>query len=576
MTTKNLAVPLPRYRTWLGLPRQVWVQYSTLILTAVLVLAPILPILYQSLIDRPLYDAGGVLTLQNYVNLFTDAEFDKVVVNSLIFGVLTTVLSVTLGTLLAVLIGRTNLPGARFLGDVLLWPMYLSPLVLAFGWVLIYGPSGYITLWVQTRIGTTPWNLYTIPGMALVAAVSQVPLAYLYCSSSVRVADASLEDAARVSGAKPMRVLRTVTLPLLRPPILYSAILIFSSALEMLSIPLILGRPVGIDFFASFLYVRGLLSSTPDYGILGAAAMLLLLIATALLLVQIKLLGNTARFVSLRGKATRPRLFDLGPLRWVAAILVWLYILLGAVVPVLGLIARAFTSFLTPLVSPLTVLTMDNVKLIFSYPVYVRSITNSLIIAVLGGIVTTLFVLVVVLVSQRSKFRPGRALEFLALSPRAMPGIIISIGFFWAFVILRPLGPLRNTIFALLIAFSVRYIPTSYGAVSPMLMRVSSEIDQAARTVGADWWTTSTRILARLVTPALYASFVLVFIQLIKEYSAAAFLVAPGSEVMGLTTLQFWMQGDTGPVAALAVIQVLITAAVVFIGRRILGVRTHA
>lgn len=576
MTINNAALPLPRYRRLLGLPRQIWVQYSTLLLTAVLVLAPILPILYQSLIDRPLYDAGGVLTLQNYVNLFTDAEFDRVVVNSLIFGVLTTVISVVLGALLAILIGRTDIPGARFLGDVLLWPMYLSPLVLAFGWVLIYGPSGYITLWVQTRLGVTPWNLYTIPAMALVAAVSQVPLAYLYCSSSVRVADASLEDAARISGARPLRVLRTVTIPLLRPPILYSAILIFSSALEMLSIPLILGRPVGIDFFASFLYVRGLLSSTPDYGILGAAAMLLLLIATALLFVQMKLLGNTARFVSLRGKATRPRLFELGPLRWVAAVLVWLYIVLGAVVPVLGLVARAFTSFLTPLVSPLTVLTLDNVKLIFSYPVYVRSITNSLIIAVLGGIITTLFVLVIVLVSQRSGFRAGRALEFLALSPRAMPGIIISIGFFWAFVILRPLGPLRNTIFALLIAFSVRYLPTSYGAVSPMLMRVGSEIDQAARTVGADWWTTSTRILARLVTPALYASFVLVFIQLIKEYSAAAFLVAPGSEVMGLTTLQFWMQGDTGPVAALAVIQVIITAVVVFVGRKLLGVKTHA
>lgn len=552
------------------------IQYSITIITAILVLAPILPILYQSLMDRPLYDAGGILNLDNYVNLLTNPAFHKVIGNTLLFALLTTVISVTGGTVLAVLIGRTDMPGRNLLGSMLLWPLYLSPLVVAFGWALMYGPAGYVTIFIKTLTGGHAWNLYTVAGMAVVASMAEIPLAYLYCSSSASVADPSLEDAARTAGAGPLKIFLSVTLPLMRPPMLTSAVLIFTASLEMLSIPLLMGSPSGIDFFSSFLYTQGLLAATPDYGLIGAAAVLLLVLVTGLVLLQGRLLRDSARFISVRGKAARPRLFKLGWLRWVGFGLTGFFLLIGAVIPMGGILLRSFTSFLSPLVSPWSSLTLENWTSIFAYDAYVRSIKNSILIAGIGGAAATIFIALIALVAQRSQFRFRKLLNFLALYPRAMPGLIVGIGFFWAMVLVPSTGWLRNSILGLTIAFSVRNIPTGFGAVSSMLMRLGPELDQAARTMGADWWTTCRLILFKLLKPALYSSFVLLFVQFLKEYSSAAFLFAPGSEVMGITMLQFWYQANTGPVAALAVLQILITVLFVYLSRKALGVRLYA
>jgi iron(III) transport system permease protein len=569
-TRRRVLLRLPQVRN------EHLIQYGVAGLTAALVLAPLLPVLYTSFLDRPLYDPGGIVSLDNYVRLFSDPAFHKVIGNTVSFAILTTIISVGLGVLMAVVIGRTDIPGRSILSEILLWPIYLSPLVIAFAWVIMYSPAGFGTLFIKHFLHIKPWNLYSIPGMAMVASVALMPIAYLYCSSSAAVADPALEDAARSMGAGPLRILLSVTLPLMRPPILYSAVLIFTIGLEVLSIPMILGGPVGIDFFSSFLYNRWLGGAQPDYGLVGAAAVVLLVIVTGLVLLQNSLLRETARFVTVRGKATRPHIFKLGQLRWILFAFICLYLLVAAVLPMIGLIMQAFTKFLTPLAPPWRFLTLNNMIVIFSYPAYVRSITNSILIALIGGFVTTLFVALIALVAHRSEFRFRRLLDFLAIYPRTMPGMIVGIGFFWALVMAKPLGPIRNTIWALTIAFGVRYLPTAFGAISPMLARIGAELDDAARTVGASWWTTSWTILLKLLKPALYSSFILLFIQLIKEYGSAVFLVAPGSEVMGLTMLQFWVQGETGPVAALSLLQVAITMVIVYAGRKIFKVRIYA
>jgi len=569
-TRPRVLLRLPRVRT------EHLIQYGVAGLTAVLVLAPLLPVLYTSFLDRPLYDPGGVVSLDNYVRLFSDPAFHRVIGDTFTFAVLATIISVGLGVLMAIVIGRTDVPARSILAEILLWPIYLSPLVIAFAWVIMYSPAGFGTLLIKNMLHIQPWNLYSIPGMAMVASVAMMPIAYLYCSSSAAVADPALEDAARSIGAGPLRILLSVTLPLMRPPILYSAVLIFTIALEVLSIPMILGGPVGINFFSSYLYNQWLGGARPDYGLVGAAAVVLLAIVTVLVLVQNSLLRESARFVTVRGKASRPHIFKLGRQRWILFAFICVYLLLAAILPMIGLTMRAFTKFLTPLAPPWRFLTLNNMQVIFSYPAYVRSITNSILIALIGGFVTTLFVALVALVAHRSEFRFRRVLDFLAIYPRTMPGMIVGIGFFWALVMVKPLGPIRNTIWGLTIAFGVRYLPTAFGAIAPMLARLGAELDDAARTVGASWWTTSWAILLKLLKPALYSSFILLFIQLIKEYGSAVFLVAPGSEVMGLTMLQFWVQGETGPVAALSLLQVIITMVIVYVGRKLFKVRIYA
>ncbi len=174
-----------------------------------------------------------------------------------------------------------------------------------------------------------------------------------------------------------------------------------------------------------------------------------------------------------------------------------------------------------------------------------------------------------------SDFPARRPLTYLALYPRAIPGIIVGIGFLWTFLLIPGLGAIRNTVFGLTLAFIARYIPYGFGAVSPALLRIGEELDRAARVVGAGWTTTAARILLPLLRGALYSGYALLFITFLKEYASAVFLFARGSEVMGTTMIELWRQGDSGPVAALAVVQVGITALWLAVARRLVGGDLH-
>lgn len=576
-STVRHQLPVPRYRRLLGLRRETWIQYAAFLLVLLLVLAPLVPTLIQSFLDEAIFEDGPAFTPSAYVRMFTEAGFGQVIWNSVQLAVLTTIFAMVMSITLAVILIRVRIPGGRIMSNILLWPVYISPLVLAFGFILIYGPAGYVTEIVSMVTGhEEPWNLYTIPGMAITSAVAFVPLGYLYCSNALRMADTSLENAARTCGAGPLRVIWSVILPMLRPPILYASLLIFTAALEELSIPLLYGNPVGIDTFATFIYSRGLEQATPDYGILGASSMFVLVILGLLVFIQAMVLRNSRRFISVRGRATRESRFEIGKFRWVGFAFVLCYLIFGPLLPLLGLVARAFTQVLSPLVSPLEVLSLGNFQIILGYRQYLEAIGNSIFIASVGAVLTTLLMAVAVLIARRSGFRFGRPMEIAALAPQALPGTIIGLGFFWAFLFITPLSWVQGTVLGLIIAFSVRAFPQAFGAIAPMVMQVSEELDQAARSVGADWWRTFSRILLRLITPALLASFILLFVQMIKEFSPAIFLGSSDSEIIGTTALTLWQNGNTGAVAALSCIQIAIIAVAVFVAGKVLRVRSHA
>ncbi|MCI0752367.1 ABC transporter permease [Teichococcus vastitatis] len=558
-----------------AIPRAVPIQYGTALLVLVLVTGPLLPVLLQSVLDGALYDAEYNLTLANFARLARTEGFGLVLLNTAALAAMTTVVAQVVGTLAAILFGRTDLPMARLLSEFFLWPLYLSALVLSFGWYAVYGPAGYATLLWQSALGDAPWTLYSLTGMAVIAGVSQAPLAYIYCLSSASITDPSLEEAARVSGSGTFRTLWRITLPLMKPAIAYSAVLNFTIGLELLSIPLIFGDPAGITVLTTFLFNNGISSPRPDHGLVATAAALMLAVVCFLVWLQGRMLGNTRRFITLGGKATRPRPFRLGGLRWPLFILAGLYILATVIAPIGVLVLRAFTAFLSPMIPLAEVLTTANFVQIFDYPVYSRAVWNSFVVSLVGGAIATALIGLVAIIVHRSEFRFRGALHYLALFPRAVPGVVAGIGFFYAFALLPGLGFLRNSIWILVIAFTMRFIPAGIGAVAPMLLQVSHDLDRAARVQGADWWTTSRRILLPLMRPALVGCFTILFISFFKEYSTAIFLFAPGSEVIGTALLQLWVQGEVGLVAALATIQVAVIAVCVAAVRGIFGVKLH-
>jgi iron(III) transport system permease protein len=347
-------------------------------------------------------------------------------------------------------------------------------------------------------------------------------------------------------------------------------------SIESLGLPLILGSPQGHDLIASYLYNTWSSAITPDPPVVSAGATVLLACACVLLLVRSKLLGDQARFVSVGGRGGPGAAggVQLGTsLRVVLGLLLGLYLAATTFAPIAALALSSVVSQLTPLIAPWHLFTLGNWRTI-GHGTMAHSIVNTVEVAVAGAVVTTALVALATAVAHRSRFRMRHSLPFMLLFPRAIPGIIIGIGFFWTFVLVNPPGgALRNSIWGIMIALSIRSLTLAYFVMSSAFTSVSQSLDNAARSAGASWWTSITRITFPILRPALFVSFILLFISILNDYDPALFLVTPGHEIMGVAMLDAAQQGTTGPVAALAMVQVAITVVAIAVAGRLFSTR---
>jgi iron(III) transport system permease protein len=572
MTTTTYDAPAP-HRRGRSLPTAGTLQWLTWVVVVALILGPFVPLLYASFRDRPLYEAGGAFTLGAYRDLVSDPAFWRAALHTLEYAALTTTLAVAGGAVVAILVARTDIPGGKTLGRLTLLPLLLPSLGLVLGWIVVWGPGGYLSSLVHTHLHLPTLDVNSITGMSVIEATRLLPVAYMTCEAALARADSSLEDAARSAGAAPLKVLRSVTVPMLRPALLNSGTLIFTLAIASLGIPLLLGTPKNIQFVSTYLYLQWTNASSPDSPLVSAGAMLLLLVATLLLLLRNRMLGAEARYVSVAGKAGRTAMLRLRGWRWPLAAAVVAYLTFSVLIPVVGVALMSFVAFLTPLIAPWHLFTWSNWH-ILGTGVYLRSIEHSALLAFLGGLATTAVVALATLVAHRSKLPVRRTLPFVLLYPRAIPGLIIGIGFFWAFLLTGALGGwFRQSIWGILLAFCIRNLPFAYVVMYPTMARIGEELDRAGRSVGAGWWRTNRSIVLPLLRPALFASFVLMFVEILNDYDPALFLVRPGTEVIGTTMLDTFLQGIVGPVASLAMVQVGVTVLVLTLGAFVFKIR---
>jgi len=215
----------------------------TIIVTAAAVFAPLSLILYQSVLSAPFFDVRKTLGLEAYEFIFADPDFWQALLNSVLIAAGMTLIAVPLGAVLAFVMERTDFPGKRWIEPMLLVPSFVSPMVLSFGYVVAAGPVGFYSVWATDLFGGIPWGLYSLPAMAVIAGLTHVPNVYIYASSALKSLGSDVEEAARVVGASPFRVAVTVSLPLIMPALLFSAVLVFFLGIELFGLPLVLGDP---------------------------------------------------------------------------------------------------------------------------------------------------------------------------------------------------------------------------------------------------------------------------------------------------------------------------------------------
>ena len=168
--------------------------------TALAVFLPLGLIFYQSFLNAPFFMPHS-LGDGAFEFIFADSDFWDAFKNSLIIAAGMAIIAVPLGGILAFLMVRTDLPGRRWIEPVLLIPVFVSPMVLAFGYVVAAGPVGFYSVWAKELFGGVPWNVYSLTSIAIIAGLTHVPHVYLYSSSALKSLGSDVEEAARCVGS---------------------------------------------------------------------------------------------------------------------------------------------------------------------------------------------------------------------------------------------------------------------------------------------------------------------------------------------------------------------------------------
>lgn len=542
---------------------------------ALVVLGPLGLLVYQSLLSAPFFDPTASYSTEAFRYILSNPDFHRAFGTSFLISLGMTSIAVPLGSLLGFLVVRTDLPGRRWLEPWLLVPVFLSPVVVAFGYVVAVGPVGFFSLWSRSLLGVVPWNLYSVGGLILIAGMTHVPHVFLYVSSALRSLDPAVEEAARVTGAGPWRIAFTVSLPLVWPSILFSISLVFLLGFELFGLPLVLGDPGGLLVLTTYLYKLTNLLGVPSYQLMAVVALSIVVITFPLVYLQQRLLGTAARYAVIRGKGQAFRPLPLGELRWPMLALVLLWLLGVVVLPLAGVALRSVVRYWGEGVSLTEVLTLDHFRRLAGYPNLVRGIINTLLIGGLGGALAVAAYAAIALSSHRWQSPVVSLTDYLVLVPRALPGLVVGLAFFWVFLFFKPLSPLRSTLVSLWLAYTVVWLAYGLKLISAALLQVAPELEEAARVTGASQGLIYRDVTLPLIRFGLLGSWLLIFMMFVREYSTGVYLLGPGTEVIGSLIVSLWGTGALDLIAALSVVEVAIVGLALFFAFR-LGVRLDA
>jgi iron(III) transport system permease protein len=325
---------------------------------------------------------------------------------------------------------------------------------------------------------------------------------------------------------------------------------------------------------ATYLYKLTNKLGTPSYHLMAAVAVCIVAVTFPLVMLQRFLLKNAGKYVTVKGKAGRQRPLPLGGWRWVAAAILALWLLLTVVVPLTGIVLRAFVTNWGEGVSLAEVFTLDNFRTVFGQPTLVRGIVNTVLIGVVGGALAVACYTAIGLATHRKPDGWSRFVDYLVLVPRAVPGLLAGLAFLWVFLFFPPLSPLRTTVFSLWLAYTVVWLAYGMRLVSSSLLQVGPELEEAAQSAGATRGQISRDVTLPLVRYGLLASWLLVFMIFEREYSTGVYLLGPGTEVIGSLLVSLWSTGGADMVAALSLINVVLVAIGLTIALRF-GVKLH-
>jgi iron(III) transport system permease protein len=536
---------------------------------AFLSLYPTFFLFYGSLTDAPL-GVPGQFTFQNYVRAYTDPEAYPLLLNSFIFGIGASGLSITFALTLAWITIRTNAPYRRLFELTAIVPNILPPILVSISWVMLLNPSnGLINAGLVQILGVEkgPFNIYSMAGLIFVEGLILTPLAFLIIAAAMKSMDPSLEESAKTLGSNEFGIMRRITFPLLRPAILAAATLNFVRAIESFDTPAIIALPARIEVFTTKIWREALGSFPTNHNLAAAYGVGILGIALVFVYLYRRFTSQVESFSTVTGKGFRPHQIDLGRWRYAASAVALLLLVLLVLLPILVLILVAILPYYhVPTWETWHNLTLDNFRYVWDTPRVHRAFMNSLFLALVGATACMVLASLASYITVRSKIAGRGIIEGLVFIPWAFPGTAMALGLLWAYVDF-PI-PIYATIWIILIAYVTRFLPYGLRAVTSTIIQIHKELEEASIVCGAGFLATFRRVLIPMMRPGVIAGWIILVTIFMREFSATLFLYSPGAEPLGPLLYFLYLDGMRGRVAAIGLVISVISIILIAIAQR--------
>jgi iron(III) transport system permease protein len=506
-------------------------------------------------------NAQGFRDLLDYPNI------GRIVWNTLALAVGSLIVALVLGTLLAFCVSRSPRRIRKWLAFVPLLTLIVPGVASTIGWVFLLSPrAGYLNAALRSLgfagdgRGSGPIDVFSIEWIVLLTGITFSGYVYLFVRNSMEALGTELEAAAKLAGASDFRAFITVTLPLVRPALVYSSGIVLLLGVGQFTNPLLLGTAKNIEVLTTVLY--RLNGSYPiNYGLAAALSAPILVVGIGVMLMQQRSIGEQARYAVLSGKSS----YTAAKGSWLATIPILLFGVIALALPAAAIILVAVSPYWSGKVD-LQALTSQNITAMLGNDQVLSAVrTTFTAIAVALAIVVPIGFTAALAMTKR--IRGGRItrwfIDLFVSLPLAMPAAIF--GFAVAYTYGIPPLSLYGTTTIIIIAYVTLMIPHAMRPQLSSLLSIGKEYSEASSVSGASRWRTLWAVELPLVKSGVAVACMLVIILLSHEFAASVMVIAPDTQTIGTLLYERYKNGIYPQVAGLALLMIVVTLAALLI-----------
>ncbi|ENN6813324.1 iron ABC transporter permease [Vibrio fluvialis] len=533
---------------------------SIILLIAIFIIFPSIAIFL------PMFkDEMGQWTAWQFMEILSQSHTLSVIRNSIVLGIAVGVGATFFGLIFAIYTTRIAKRSAFIARVFSILPIVTPPFIVGLGVTLMLGRSGYITELMVDWFGLQKTNwLYGFTGIWLAQVLAFAPMSFMILDGALKSLHPSLEEASYTLKANRYQTFFGIIIPLLKPALANSFLIIFVQSLADFSNPLVLGGSFDVLATQIYFYIAG---AQLDYASASTLGSVLLLFSLAIFVIQYLWIGQRS-YVTISGKAYRGDVQDM-PASLKLGVTLTLYVWMVFNVLLYGSIF--FGSFTVNWGVDYT-LTLQNYLNLFgngmsdgAWP----SLITTMIYAGVAAPITALFGLLIAYVVVRQQFYGKKVIEFSTMLCFAVPGTVAGVSYILAFND-APIY-LTGTAAIVVISMVMRNVPVGIRSGIAGLGQLDKSLDEASLSLRASSQQTIRHIILPLLRPAILSTLVYSFVRAMTTVSAIIFLVTPETRVATSYILNRVEDGEYGIAIAYGSVLIVVMLAIILLFDLLVG-----